>query len=88
VGELIQFDGTGSSSPGGQIVLYEWGFGDGATAQGPTPQHAYANAGSYTVTLRVTDNEGAFSNCLISAEIGPVSVEPSTWGLIKGRYRD
>jgi PKD domain len=87
VGELIQFDGTGSSSPGGQIVLYEWDFGDGGTAQGPTPQHVYGNAGSYTVRLRVTDNKGAFSNCLITAEIGPVAVEPLTWGLIKAHYR-
>ena len=86
VGELIQFDGTGSSAPGGWIVLYEWQFGDGATAQGPTPQHAYSNAGLYTVMLRVTDNNGVFSNCQTTAEIGPVPVEPSTWGQIKAYY--
>jgi len=86
VGELIQFDGTGSSAPGGWIVLYEWQFGDGATAHGPTPQHAYSNAGLYTVMLRVTDNNGAFSNCQTRAEIGPVPVEPSTWGQIKAYY--
>jgi hypothetical protein len=87
LGEVIQFDGTGSSAPGGWIVLYEWDFGDGATAQGPTPQHAYTNTGLYTVRLRATDNNGAFSSCLTQAEIGPVAVELSTWGQIKAHLR-
>jgi hypothetical protein len=51
-----QFDGSGSSSPGGKIVLYEWDFGDGGTATGAMPEHQFQNLGDFTVTLTVTDD--------------------------------
>lgn len=34
---------------------YTWDFGDGNTGQGATVQHTYANVGSYTITLSVTN---------------------------------
>ena len=38
---------------------YAWNFGDGATASGTaTPSHTYADNGSYTATLTVTDATG------------------------------
>lgn len=53
-------DGTGSSDPDGSITNYDWQFGDGATASGATPTpHTYATAGTYNVTLTVSDNGGA-----------------------------
>jgi len=57
-GSLIAFDGTGSYDPDGTIVYYEWDFGYGDTATGATPTHAYGDNGEYTVTLRVTDDDG------------------------------
>ena len=33
---------------------FEWDFGDGATATGPTVEHAFAAAGTRTVTLRAS----------------------------------
>ena len=53
------FDGGSSSDTGGSIVAYEWDFGDGATSTIAAPTHTYAVAGSYDVTLTVTDNQGA-----------------------------
>lgn len=53
------FDASGSVDPDGTIAGYAWTFGDGATANGPTPHHDYASGGSRSVTLTVTDNEGA-----------------------------
>ena len=53
------FDGLGSDDPDGNIVAYSWDFGDGTTANGSRPSHAYANPGTYTARLTVTDNEGA-----------------------------
>jgi hypothetical protein len=55
--ETVRFD-AGNSSDDVGIVAYEWSFGDGTTATGPTPTHAYPNAGTYTVTLTVRDAAG------------------------------
>jgi hypothetical protein len=35
-----------------------WDFGDGITASGPSTQHAYAQSGSYVVTLTVAGDYG------------------------------
>lgn len=40
------------------IVSYAWTFGDGATGSGVTPSHRYSAAGTYSVTLAVTDTAG------------------------------
>src|SRR6266566_1471844 len=50
-----------SSDPDGSIASYSWTFGDGATSTLQNPSHTYAAGGTYTVTLRVTDNQGAQS---------------------------
>jgi DNA-binding beta-propeller fold protein YncE len=56
-GGASAFDATGSSSPDYPIVKYAWDFGDGEaqTTPGPTLQHTYAAAGTYTVTVTVAD---------------------------------
>jgi hypothetical protein len=43
----------------GSIVAFHWDFGDGSAASTQNSAHAYAVAGTYTVTLTVTDNVGA-----------------------------
>jgi PKD repeat protein len=62
------FNGTGSTDPGGSISSYAWNFGDGTTGTGATPTHPYATAGTYNVTLTVTDNGG-----LTDSDTGSVS---------------
>ncbi|MEV6286309.1 PKD domain-containing protein [Kribbella sp. NPDC051770] len=52
------FDGSGSSDAEGPIASYAWTFGDGGTGTGVAPNHTYATAGTYTVTLTVTDGGG------------------------------
>ncbi len=52
------FDANGSGDVDGTIAGYAWDFGDSTSGSGATPQHTYATAGTYTVALTVTDNEG------------------------------
>ncbi|HEY3438539.1 MAG TPA: LamG-like jellyroll fold domain-containing protein [Actinotalea sp.] len=52
-------DGSTSADPDGTIASYAWDFGDSQTGTGATTSHLYAAGGTYTVTLTVTDNQGA-----------------------------
>jgi glucose/arabinose dehydrogenase/chitodextrinase len=59
----VTFDGSASSDPDGQPLTYEWTFGDGATStSGPTVQHTYTSAGSFTAALVVRDASGNASS--------------------------
>jgi PKD repeat protein len=59
VGQTVNFNASGSAAEAGhQITDYSWNFGDGSTGSGQLATHAYEQAGSYTVTLKVTDDVG------------------------------
>jgi PKD repeat protein len=58
VANTCNFDASGSSDSDGSIDSYDWDFGDGTTATGPTTSHTFSD-GSYNVELTVADNEGA-----------------------------
>ena len=60
-GEPVLFDGSKSSDIDGFITRYAWSFGDGTQGEGIRPEHVYERAGTYPVSLRVTDNSGAQS---------------------------
>lgn len=53
------FNGSGSSDSDGDIVSYDWNFGDTYTATGVEVVHEYAQDGNYIITLIVTDDDGA-----------------------------
>lgn len=59
-GFATSFDGSGSTDTDGSVVRFEWDFGDGTelVTENPTTQHTYAQPGTFTTTLTVTDNEG------------------------------
>ncbi|WP_455352107.1 PKD domain-containing protein [Streptomyces sp. SYSU K217416] len=56
---FCKFDGADSSDADGSISSYAWDFGDGSTGSGAQADHIYGAAGTYSVTLTVTDDEGA-----------------------------
>ncbi len=64
-----------STDPESGPLSYVWDFGDGATSTAANPGHTYAAAGTYTVTLTVTDNGG-----LIGSTSQPVTVSTATSG--------
>jgi DNA-binding beta-propeller fold protein YncE len=57
-GSASAFQGGPSTDPDGSIAKYAWDFGDGSTGTGANPTHTYAQPGTYTVRLTVTDDEG------------------------------
>jgi 6-phosphogluconolactonase (cycloisomerase 2 family) len=67
-GMPVQFDGSSTVDVDGEVVRYDWDFGDGHTAldAGPTPSHTYTAPGKYVVTLVVTDNEGASTTTIFT----------------------
>ncbi|TQJ02634.1 subtilisin family serine protease [Amycolatopsis cihanbeyliensis] len=64
------FDAANSSDPDGSISSYAWDFGDGTTGDGRTPEHTYAEKGTYSVELTVTDDEGNTDTATRQVRVG------------------
>ncbi len=70
VGDTVIFDGRGSTATGGAtIVDYQWDFGDGDTASGPTASNTYTQARTYNVRLTVRDSLGRTSTRTIAVAV-------------------
>jgi len=89
VGETVEWDASGSYDEDGTIVRYEWDYGEGAVAPmaamtmadtGDTPgepqsSYTYFDSGTYYVTLKVTDDQGAISSVQVEVEVAPIGVD-------------
>ena len=69
---------TDASSDDGTVTAWLWSFGDGGSSTERNPTHTYAAAGSYSVTLTVTDDEGSsdIASHQVSVTAPPPSNEP------------
>ncbi len=79
-----------STDSDGSIVAWAWSFGDGGTSTAQNPVHTYASAGTKTVTLTVTDDEGATANVTnnvtVTAPSGDIVLNV-TWEIVKNKMR-
>lgn len=81
-GSEVVFDGSNSSDPDGDSLTYDWDYGDGHTAAdaGPTPSHTYADDGTYTVCVTVSDGAATDEDCTtadisnVAPTVGPISI--------------
>jgi uncharacterized membrane protein len=80
-GEPIEFEADEGLDPDqahGDLLTYEWDFGDGNTAIGFTVTHTYDQPGDYVVTLNVTDVNGQFKvSTLVITVAGEIVVSES-----------
>lgn len=85
VNEEIIFNASKSNDPDGEIVSYQWNFGDGTTGAGAVITHTYSTMGTFAVTLTVTDNDGLNSTKTINITIierPPPDVMPYIYAVI------
>jgi len=77
--DTIQFTDL-SSDPDGSVVSWFWDFGDGSTSTQQNPTHRYESAGTYTVTLTVTDDDGLTDSASenINVETSSTTIEGIT----------
>ena len=82
---------TDGSTDDGGVVSRSWNFGDGESSTAQNPPHTYAAAGTYTVSLRVTDGAGLKDDIVRSVTVSvaapaTMTVESLTGqGLVTGR---
>jgi PKD domain len=72
-GSPVAFDGSASFDPENQTLTFAWTLGDGTMATAPTFNHTYADNGTYTVRLEVSDPEGASGVATTTAMIENVA---------------
>jgi glucose/arabinose dehydrogenase len=80
----VNFDARASSDPDGDVLAFDWEFGDGAPhGTASVVSHTYSAAGRFVATVRVTDPDGAASTASVTIDAGnapPVAsiVSPSS----------
>jgi PKD repeat protein len=71
IGQEVNFNaGQSRPAPGRTIRSFEWDFGDGARGTGQTTVHTYANTGTFTVLLTVTDDAGRIATSTQAITVG------------------
>jgi PKD repeat protein len=68
-GAAVQLDGSRSFSVEGNIVSFQWDFGDGITGTGGQLSHTYSAPGTYLATLTVTDDQGNTASAMQTVDV-------------------
>jgi PKD repeat protein len=72
IGETVNFTALTNDPEGGRVRRFQWNFGDGSSQSSSrnTITHRYNRAGSFTVVLTITDDQGNVSTCQTSITVG------------------
>ena len=73
----VLFNGSSSYDLDGEIVSYDWDFGDGIIGAGEITYHKYCEVGTYDVKLTVTDDDGLKGNITKSVDVLFANIPPS-----------
>ncbi|PYC88232.1 collagenase [Streptomyces tateyamensis] len=81
-GATVSLTDTSVQTGPGRITAWHWTFGDGTSSDLQNPTHTYANAGTYTVALTVTDSSGKSdsnpASAVVTTGAGPVTLPTCT----------
>ncbi|MFO7956539.1 MAG: PKD domain-containing protein [Candidatus Brocadiia bacterium] len=72
----VSFDGSGSTDSDGTVTSYAWDFGDGYSGTGSAVSHAYDEAGTYTASLTVSDDDGATDTASVTINVEEPNAPP------------
>jgi beta propeller repeat protein len=78
-GDMLSFSGANSYHSGGLAMTYSWNFGDGTPIASGSAEshveigHVFADNGSYTVTLTVSDGLGQASSASLTVAVTNVA---------------
>jgi glucose/arabinose dehydrogenase len=59
---VVSASASNSFDPDGQALLFAWDFGDGTSSSQADAEHVYANPGTYTVKITVTEATSPFAS--------------------------
>ncbi|MFG6447881.1 glycoside hydrolase family 19 protein [Roseateles sp. BYS180W] len=75
---VLSVDASTSTDSDGRVVAWSWNWGDGSSSTGVRASHTYAQAGTYPLTLTVTDDRGSSASKAQSVTLNAVNRDPAT----------
>lgn len=84
-GTLINFSATVSDPGSDDQLTYAWNFGDGSTSNEQAPDHAFADNGSFSVSLTVSDGDGGQQTDQMTVTVNNVAPTADPGGPYNGR---
>ena len=79
---LVEFSGVESGDPDGEIMQYQWAFGDGGESRGAIVSYSFSTPGRYTVSLTVVDDFGDNAAVEVVIEVAAADAQFSLGGTV------